>query len=86
MVNNNVAAFNTISKNDFDLYFELFEKRSPCSLLPRCTVSDTDLLFIYPTNILRSYTGKVASKLAIVLSIIGPFWLFYVGALTIYGT
>ena len=32
------------------------------------------------------YTGKVASKVAIVLSIIRPFWLFYVGALTIYGT
>ena len=31
-------------------------------------------------------TGKVASKVAIVLSIIRPFWLFNVGALTIYGT
>ena len=25
------------------------------------------------------YTGEVASKLTIVLSIVGPFWLIYVG-------
>ena len=30
-------------------------------------------------------TDEVASKLAIVLSIIRPFWLIYVGLRTIYG-
>ena len=32
-----------------------------------------------------NHTGEVASKVAIVLSIIRPFWLIYVGLRTIYG-